>query len=174
MTMRLLHTYTISNNITALDRMLNDVCVTGTTAFHFGNIPVVFGGNFAQILRIVRNGNRGAIVNACIQHCTLWPGFSQLRLTQNMQIMTGDSDAEFAKFLSSMSYSPEMCCTIKPPPFIRCLHSVDSFLDQLFPADVLNGAHLNSVGHEPAQAEPRPLLEHAQLEAPPGSKARAG
>ena len=31
-----------------------------------------------------------------------------------------------------------------------------------------------SVGHEPARAEPRPLLEHARLEAPLGSKARAG
>ena len=31
-----------------------------------------------------------------------------------------------------------------------------------------------SVGHEPARAEPRPLLEHARLEAPLGLKARAG
>ena len=28
---------------------------------------------------------------------------------------------------------------------------------------------LDSVGHEPARVEPRPLLEHVQLEAPLGS-----
>ena len=42
-----------------------------------------------------------------------------------------------------MSYSPEMRGTIKLSPFIRRLHSVDSFLDQIFPADLMNGAHLN-------------------------------
>ena len=60
-----------------------------------------------------------------------------------MRVMSGDSNAEFAKFLSSMSYSPEMRGAIKVPPFIRRLHSVDSLLDQIFPAGLLNGAQLN-------------------------------
>jgi len=40
----------------AVDRVLNNVC-NAVGGYHFGNIPLVFGGDFARILPIVANGN---------------------------------------------------------------------------------------------------------------------
>jgi len=37
----------------------------------FDGIPTVLGGDFAQILPVVRKGNQGAIINACIQRSFL-------------------------------------------------------------------------------------------------------
>jgi hypothetical protein len=124
----------------AVDRVLNDVC-DAEEGHHFGNIPVVFGGDFAQILPIVANGNRGAIVNACIQHSHLWPEFHQLRLTQNMRVTPGNMNAEFAAFLSSMSYSPDMHGVIRIPPYIRRVHSLKDFSDEVFPPSLILAAH---------------------------------
>jgi hypothetical protein len=52
----------------AVYRMLCDV--RGSTA-PFGGLPMVFSGDFAQILPVVRYGQRPAIVNACIQQSSL-------------------------------------------------------------------------------------------------------
>ena len=40
----------------AVNRTLNDICQQDENAF-FGNIPIIFGGDFAQILLVVRRGN---------------------------------------------------------------------------------------------------------------------
>ena len=52
----------------AVNRTLNDIRQQDKSAF-FGNIPIIFRGDFAQILPVVRRGNRAAIqvVNACLQ-----------------------------------------------------------------------------------------------------------
>jgi len=127
---------------TAVDRVLNDIC-NAEEGHHFGNIPIILGGDFAQILPIVPNGNRGAIVNACIQQSILWPGFQQLRLSQNMRVASGSDNANFAAFLSSLSYSPEMYGVISLPPFIQRLHSLDTFCNHVFPPTLIHGAHLD-------------------------------
>ena len=50
----------------AVSRSLNNIRGTGDDSL-FGNIPVVLGGDFAQILPVVRRGNRAQTVAACIQ-----------------------------------------------------------------------------------------------------------
>ena len=40
-------------------------------------IPIVLGGDFAQILPVVPRGNREAIVSANIQKTFLWPRFQK-------------------------------------------------------------------------------------------------
>ena len=52
----------------------------------FGGIPIVMGGDFAQILPVIPRGSRHAIVNANIQCSFLWPQFRKLFLQQNMRI----------------------------------------------------------------------------------------
>ena len=50
----------------AVNRTLNDIC--GTTGdCQFGNIPIVLGGDCAQILPVGRRGNSGVMVEACWQ-----------------------------------------------------------------------------------------------------------
>ena len=55
----------------AVNRTLNDICGTDDTAL-FGNIPIILGGDFAQILPVIRKGNRAATVTACLQISFLW------------------------------------------------------------------------------------------------------
>jgi hypothetical protein len=119
---------------------LNDIC-KATEGCHFGNISVVFGGDFAQILPIVANGNSSTIVNACIQRSNLWPKFHLLHRTQNMRVASGNQNAEFTAFLSSMSYSPDLHGLIHLPPFIRRVYSLNSFSDKVFPPSLIQKAH---------------------------------
>ena len=50
---------------------LNDLRGTGQNTL-FGNIPVLLGGDFAQILPVVRRGNRAQTVTACLQQSHMW------------------------------------------------------------------------------------------------------
>jgi len=52
----------------------------------FGGIPTLFGGDFAQILPVVKNGNRGQTVDACLQASPIWPHLRVLSLTENMRV----------------------------------------------------------------------------------------
>lgn len=57
----------------------------------FKNIPfrnkiVVFGGDFRQILPVVKNPHQSEIVSACINRSYFWPKVNILKLTINMRI----------------------------------------------------------------------------------------
>jgi hypothetical protein len=59
-----------------------DKCLQNITQVNplFGCIPVVLGGNWAQILPVVPRGSRGAIVNACLQRLYIWPSLQKVFL----------------------------------------------------------------------------------------------
>jgi hypothetical protein len=50
----------------------------------FGGLPIVFGGDFQQILPVIEKGSRAEIVGACIQRSHIWPSLQVLHLHQNM------------------------------------------------------------------------------------------
>ena len=75
----------------AVNRTLNNICSTTDDSL-FGNIPIVFGGDFAQILPVVRRGIRGAIVEACLQWSFLWSRFTILSLHENMRVREGEDN----------------------------------------------------------------------------------
>ena len=62
----------------------------------FGGLPIVLGGDFAQILPVVQRGNRAAIVNTCLQRSFLWPSLTLLHLRQNMRVHEGPDNEQFA------------------------------------------------------------------------------
>ena len=49
---------------------------------------MIFGGDFRQILPVVKKGNRSAIVNASIKSADFWSEVQQFRLHENMRIKT--------------------------------------------------------------------------------------
>jgi hypothetical protein len=73
----------------ALDRTLRDILSEEKPAnaiVPFGGKPVVLGGDFRQILPVVRKGSRSAIVNASITSSKLWQHVSVLKLHTNMRL----------------------------------------------------------------------------------------
>jgi len=124
----------------AVNRTLNDIYNTGIGK-QFGNIPIVLGGDFAQILPVVRHGNRAAILNACIQRSQLWLNWKKLYLKQNMRVVPNIGNEEFVQFLARISYDPIKHGIFPIPPYMRRTHSLENFCDQVFPPALLNTGH---------------------------------
>lgn len=126
----------------AVNRTLNDIRNTSDNAV-FGNIPVILGGDFAQILPVVPRGNRAAIVRACIQQSYLWPRFQLLKLTENMRVVSGSANSEYAQYLASMSYLPNLRGIIELPNGIKSFWTLQEFCQAIFPSYVLDACYNN-------------------------------
>ncbi|GJU62460.1 ATP-dependent DNA helicase PIF1-like protein [Tanacetum coccineum] len=78
----------------ALDRTLRDVLRRtryDTCETPFGNIKMVFGGDFRQVLPVIPKGSRQDIVNASLKQSYLWDHCKVLKLTANMRLTVGAS-----------------------------------------------------------------------------------
>ncbi|XP_042942909.1 uncharacterized protein LOC122277096 [Carya illinoinensis] len=73
---------TRKQHIEALDKMLRDINNSDVT---FGAKVVVFGGDFRQVLPVVRKGTRQQQVNSSLVYSYLWPTLTKFRLTENMR-----------------------------------------------------------------------------------------
>nr|GEW57388.1 hypothetical protein [Tanacetum cinerariifolium] len=86
----------MTNNLCfeALDWTLRNVlCRTryDTCETPFGNMPMVFGGDFRQVLPVIPKGSRQDIVNASLKQSYLWDHCKVLKLTANMRLTVGAS-----------------------------------------------------------------------------------
>ena len=61
----------------------------------FGGVPVILGGDFAQILLVVPHGSRADTVRACLQRTWIWPRLRQLSLRINMRVRNDPSEQDF-------------------------------------------------------------------------------
>ncbi|GAA0139220.1 hypothetical protein LIER_35049 [Lithospermum erythrorhizon] len=68
--------------VEALDKLLQDLCENKTP---FGGKLIVFGGNFRQVLPVVRGGGRREQVQTSLVSSYLWPYFTKVKLTENMR-----------------------------------------------------------------------------------------
>jgi hypothetical protein len=74
----------------ALDRTMRDILSEQTPSnaiLPFGGKIVVLGGDFRQILPVVRKGSRSSIVNASIMNLKLWQHVVLLKLCTNMRLL---------------------------------------------------------------------------------------
>ena len=74
-------------------RILKDI--RGSDAL-FGGIFVILGGDFAQILLVVRRANRARTVAANLQQFFFWGYLIVLRLRRNMRVQSGRQNQDFA------------------------------------------------------------------------------
>ncbi|CEL62802.1 hypothetical protein RSOLAG1IB_12576 [Rhizoctonia solani AG-1 IB] len=65
----------------------------------FGGVTIVFGGDFRQVLPVVRNGDRQQIIAASLRRSYVWHHLQKLRLQVNMRIQNDPEAAHFAQFL---------------------------------------------------------------------------
>ena len=116
----------------AVDRTCHDLL--NTPGHPFGSITIVFGGDFQQILPVVRNGSRADIVFASLLRSTLWNGIEILRLVQNMWLV-GDPDAwEFSSWLLNIGHGNgcgEDGATLLPQEMIS--PNLDAFVAEIYP-----------------------------------------
>ena len=122
----------------AVSRTLADIRGNGLS---FGGIPVILGGDFAQILPVIPRGNRARIVAANLQQSMLWSFFRVLYLRRNMRVQPGTRNKAFAEWIQSLSYTPVMYGQIDLPPFITTTTSVETFFQKVFPVPAMQRAH---------------------------------
>ena len=80
-----------------IDRTLRDLC---SCELPFGGKVIVFGGDFRQILPIIRHSTRAQLVSACINRSPLWHHVRVMKLTINMRLQSLDQQdsAEVSNF----------------------------------------------------------------------------
>ena len=124
----------------AVDKTLQDVC--GKEGVLFGGINVIFGGDFAQIPPVVKNGNRAATVESSIKRSYLWSNIVVLQLSINMRV-TGlsNNDIHFKNWLIDMSYNREFHSTnIYLPTYLHQTKKLKELISAVYPPSVLQRA----------------------------------
>ncbi|XP_065640567.1 uncharacterized protein LOC136073126 [Hydra vulgaris] len=80
--------------LNAIDKLLQDVCIN---KFPFGGKVILMGGDFRQILPVVKRGQPADIVEACIKCSQHWQYVQRFSLTENMRVQT--EEEEFSQWL---------------------------------------------------------------------------
>uniref|UniRef100_K3YL66 ATP-dependent DNA helicase n=3 Tax=Setaria italica TaxID=4555 RepID=K3YL66_SETIT len=80
--------------IEALDKSMRDIM--DVPNLPFGGKTVVFGGDFRQVLPVVRKGTRSQIVDASLRRSELWNCMRHMKLVRNMR---AQNDPWFAEYL---------------------------------------------------------------------------
>ncbi|XP_060846201.1 ATP-dependent DNA helicase PIF1-like [Rhopalosiphum padi] len=116
--------------LTVVNRLLKDIM---GSELPFGGKPVLFAGDFRQILPVVRRGVRSDIVRSSIKYNCLWRDLEQFSLTRNMR---ADNDVDFATWLLQLGNGqlPEVDGvrdTIEIPREMVC--DVANLIDFVFP-----------------------------------------
>jgi hypothetical protein len=130
-------TMTKRQAIEALDRSMRDIMECRDRPF--GGKTIVFGGDFRQVLPVVRKGSRGQIIDASLRSSNLWKGMRKLRLIENMR---AQNDRWFADYLLRVGNGTEETDeegNIQLPEDI-CVSSmgdaadIEKLIDHVFPA----------------------------------------
>ncbi|XP_023734550.1 uncharacterized protein LOC111882412 [Lactuca sativa] len=122
--------------VEAFDRTMQDI---SGVALPFGGKIMVLGGDFRQVLPVVRRGTRAQIVDSSLRMSPLWSSIINLRLTINMRALT---DPWFSNFLLRVGDGVEETVDgsfIRIPddmviPYTDKEKSLDSLIDAVFPS----------------------------------------
>ncbi|XP_026378687.1 uncharacterized protein LOC113273137 [Papaver somniferum] len=69
----------------------------------FGGKTLLFGGDFRQILPVIRGGSRENIVDASISRSRLWKHFHVFELSENMRLLNGNCNSAEKQSISEFS-----------------------------------------------------------------------
>ncbi|KAI5390770.1 hypothetical protein KIW84_075891 [Lathyrus oleraceus] len=131
---------TNKNCLEALGRSLQDICSNNAP---FGGKVLIMGGDFCQVLPVVRKGTKAQMISACIVQSHLWNHAKILCLRQNMRSL---HDQEFVEFLIRIGDGVE---PTKPDDMVRLPlhiaiswegeHSIQVLIQHIFPNLELHG-----------------------------------
>ncbi|XP_024964511.1 uncharacterized protein LOC112504793 [Cynara cardunculus var. scolymus] len=122
--------------VEALDRTMQDI--TGVRLPFVGKI-MIMGGDFRQVLPVMRHGTRAQIVDSSLRMSPIWSSIKKLRLTINMRALT---DPWFSDFLLRVGDGDEESVDgnfIRIPddmaiPYTNKNESKDALIDAIFPS----------------------------------------
>jgi hypothetical protein len=106
----------------------------------FGGVPVILGGDFAQILPVVPRGSRADIVTACLQKSFIWPQLKRLSLRINMRVREGQHGQEFIHWISELPYSPALDGMVSIPDYINQPATITDLISHVYPPGLLSRA----------------------------------
>lgn len=138
----------------AVNRTLNDIC-NAEEGTIFGDIPIILGGDFAQILPVVRRGSKHSTIQASVQHSSIWSQLKILQLRQNMRMIQGIVNHNYLTFLHSMVHNPTFYGELALPDFIPRVNSVHSLSSIIYPDTLLLHAM-----HNPNAFKGRSILSY--------------
>lgn len=78
----------------SVDRALGDIMSSveiSRAGLPFGGIPIVFGGEFRQILQVIPKAGRPQIVTASLNRSKLWDHCQVFLLKKNMRLLSGST-----------------------------------------------------------------------------------
>ncbi|CAF5002532.1 unnamed protein product [Rotaria sp. Silwood1] len=84
----------LSYALKAVDILLRDIM---NINLHFAGKIMVLGGDFRQVLPVIRFANRSELIAASLKSSDLWSNVKVMHLNQNMR--TGPGEEEFSKWL---------------------------------------------------------------------------
>src|SRR6516162_3579215 len=127
----------------AVHRTFQDICDDNDHLF--GGIPMLFGGDFAQILPVVPKGNRAQTVNASLQASKLiWPRIKILFLRENMRVRGADEiNRAFVKWIGDLPYNPTLHSPVSFPTGVTTRHDIKDLYESVFPAALLSSCPEN-------------------------------
>ncbi|XP_042757993.2 uncharacterized protein LOC111895117 [Lactuca sativa] len=128
--------------VEAVDRTMQDII---DEKLPFGGKIMVMGGDFRQVLPVVRRGTRAQIVDSSLRMSPLWASVKRLRLNINMRAV---NDPWFSNFLLRVGDGKEETLDesyIRIPDNMSIRYtdktkSVDALIDAIFPSLHSNGA----------------------------------
>ena len=123
--------------IEALDKSMRDIM--DRPDLPFGGKTVVFGGDFRQVLPVVRKGTRAQIINSTLRRSSLWDSMQHLKLVCNMR---AQSDQWFSDYLLCIGNGIEETCNddnVRLPdeiciPYTGEDDDVDRLIEEIFPS----------------------------------------
>jgi hypothetical protein len=122
--------------VEALDNSMRDIM--GRPELPFGGKTIVFGGDFRQVLPVVRKGSTAQVVASSLRMSYLWESMSHLKLVSNMR---AKNDPWFAEYLLRVGGGtedtnsdgdiclPDEVCV----PYSGSDNDLDNLIDLVFP-----------------------------------------
>ena len=107
----------------------------------FGGKIMLFGGDFRQVLPVVRKGRREDVVDASLCHSFIWKYTEVLRLTENMRLINRNLDVTergFAKWLLDIGNGDLHADSVSnditlPQSMLLEENSIQSLIDFIYP-----------------------------------------